>query len=549
MDPRQQRGAEARQDVREAMSALGRALRRVSLHRHARETHASYLLPALRPLADLLERRGSLALEVSPTALSYKGEPVYSEPAREGSLCFRLHRDGVRSITFLSGLDLEELVSFAAAALPDGAGGEDSVTKLWKAELRYVRVGAVSGYRLDGEATGEAVADAASRAKASLERYGEGISAADETAARALPPLFDGTQLLELDPQTWTDLARRSAGTVLRVVHRGAAGRDMPALAESFGKLLDEMVVHAETALIASTLSALSALNDDLRRPLTEVLADSDRLSRALDLSSNRPGTLDAAIETWLSLLPAAEGDLALQLLNQRGADRNASLLAVAAAARFTRCLPQIERLLCAGPESAVRALLGALSSAPESARATFAAAALGHRAGAVRVAAVTLLVSDDASALAKLGPLLEDEDAEVRTAAASALGGCSAHDEVAALFLAAIEKLKARDASRDELIHLHRALGRLGTDAGFQWLVGRLFAGRRMLFKKPDEGDQLLAVQGLVAEGSGRAAGVLERASEEADHLRVGAAARAGARMVRSHTPPQGHLSQVAAA
>ena len=223
-----------------------------------------------------------------------------------------------------------------------------------------MRVGAVSGYRLDGEATGEAVADAASRAKASLERYGEGISAADETAARALPPLFDGTQLLELDPQTWTDLARRSAGTVLRVVHRGAAGRDMPALAESFGKLLDEMVVHAETALIASTLSALSALNDDLRRPLTEVLADSDRLSRALDLSSNRPGTLDAAIETWLSLLPAAEGDLALQLLNQRGADRNASLLAVAAAARFTRCLPQIERLLCAGPESAVRALLGA---------------------------------------------------------------------------------------------------------------------------------------------------------------------------------------------
>src|SRR5207237_8198664 len=87
MDPRQQRGAEARQDVREAMSALGRALRRVSLHRHARETHASYLLPALRPLADLLERRGSLALEVSPTALSYKGEPVYSDPPRDGRLC------------------------------------------------------------------------------------------------------------------------------------------------------------------------------------------------------------------------------------------------------------------------------------------------------------------------------------------------------------------------------------------------------------------------------------------------------------------------------
>jgi hypothetical protein len=548
MDPCQQRGAEAREDVREAMSALGRSLRRVSLHRHARESHASYLLPALRPLADLLDRRGSLALEVSPTALSYKGEPAYSEPAREGSLCFRLHRDGVRSITFLSGLDLEELVSFAAAALPDGAGGEDSVTKLWKAELRYVRVGAVSGYRLDGEPTGDAVSDAASRAKASLERFGEGISAEEEATARSLPPLFDGHDLLEFDPETWTDLARRSAGTLLRVVHRGAAGRDMPALADTFGKLLDEMLARSETALIASLLAALAALNEELRRPLVAALADSDRLSRALDLSSNRPGTLDAALETWLSLLPAVEGDLALELLNRRGGDRNASLLATAAAARFTRCLAQIERLLRTGPEPAARALLGALASLPESARATFAEAALEHRATGVRVAAISLFAGDGASAVEKLGHLLDDRDAAVRMAAASALGACSAHDEVAELFVAALERPEARDAAREELIALHRALGRLGTEAGFGWLVGRLFGGRRKLFKKPGEGDQLLAVQGLVAEGSGRAADVLERASEEADHLRVGAASRAAARMLRSHRP-EAHATHVAAA
>ena len=548
MDPRRQRGAEAREDVREAMTALGRALRRVSLHRHARESHASYLLPALRSLADLLDRRGTFALEVSPTALSYKGEPVYSEPAREGSLCFRLHRDGVRSITFLSGLDLEELVAFAAAALPDAAGGEDSVTKLWKAELRYVRVGAVSGYRLDGEPTGEAVADAASRAKASLTRYAEEISEADEAAVRALPPLLSASELLELDPATWTDLARRSAGTLLRVVHRGAAGRDMPALAGSFGKLLDEMLARGETALIASTLSALSALNDELRRPLAETLADSDRLSRALDLSSNRPGTLDAAVETWLSLLPAVEDDLALDLLHRRGADRNAPLLAMAAAARISRCLPKIERLLRTGPDSAARALLSALAGVPETVRANCAASALDHRSGAVRVAAIPLIAIGTPTSIARLGLLLEDEEAAVRMAAASALGGYSGHDDVAELLIAALEKPEARDAARDEAIALHRALGRLGTDLGFQWLMGRIFS-RRKLFGKPGEGDQLLAVQGVVAEGSNRAAALLERVSQEADHLRVGAAARAGARMLRTQTPPQGQLAHVAAA
>jgi hypothetical protein len=531
------------------MSALGRALRRVSLHRHARETHASYLLPALTALADLLGRRGSLAFEVSPTALSYKGEPVLSEPAREGSVCFRLHRDGVRSITFLSGLDLEELVSFAGAALPDGAGGEDSVTKLWKAELRYVRVGAVSGYRLDGEPTGDAVSDAASRAKASLDRFGAEISAEDEAAARSLPSLFDGRELLEFDPETWSDLARRSAGTLLRVVHRGAAGRDMPALADTFGKLLDEMIARSETALIASLLAALAALNEELRRPLVEALADSGRLSRALDLSSARPGTLDAAIETWLALLPAVEGDLALELLNRRGGDRNASLLAVAAAARFTRCLAQIERLLRTGPEPVARALLGALASVPESARVSFAEAALGNRATGVRVAAIPLIAGDAASAVEKLGRLLDDPDAAVRMAAASALGACSAHDEVATLFVAALERPEARDAGREELIAFHRALGRLGTEAGFAWLVARLLGGRRKLFKKPSEGDQLLAVQGLVAEGSGRAADVLERASQDAEHLRVGAASRAAARMLRSHRPQEAYAAHGAAA
>jgi HEAT repeat protein len=147
------------------------------------------------------------------------------------------------------------------------------------------------------------------------------------------------------------------------------------------------------------------------------------------------------------------------------------------------------------------------------------------------------------------LGPLLEDGDAAVRMAAASALGASSAHDEITDLFLGALERPQARDAAREESIALHRALGRLGTDAGFQWLVGRLLGGRRKLFKKPDEGEQLLAVQGLVAEGSGRAADVLERASEAADHLRVGAAARAGARMLRSHTPPEGPMAHGAAA
>ena len=154
----------------------------------------------------------------------------------------------------------------------------------------------------------------------------------------------------------------------------------------------------------------------------------------------------------------------------------------------------------------------------PEDARATCAAAALQHRAAGVRVAAIALVARGAANVIETAGPLLEDGDGAVRLAAAAALAACSGHEEVADLFLSALERSDARHADRAELIALHRALGRLGTEHGFRWLVRRLFGGRRKLFKKPSEGDQLLAVQGLVAEGSARAADVLEGASEEAD-------------------------------
>src|SRR2546427_10928935 len=114
--------APAASEVREALSALGRSIKRAAMYRHARERHAAYLQPAVEPLQALLARHPVVTLGVLPSALTYGGEPVYGEPAREGSLCFRLHRDGVRGLTFVAGLDLDELVAFVDAALPDQSG-------------------------------------------------------------------------------------------------------------------------------------------------------------------------------------------------------------------------------------------------------------------------------------------------------------------------------------------------------------------------------------------------------------------------------------------
>src|SRR5207244_7547694 len=146
--------------VRDAFAALARSFKRVSVYRHARDQHAAYLEPAVAEFRTLLEQKPAVTVAVEPTALVYEGEAVHSEPARETGFCFRMHRDGVRSLTFRRGIGVEELLALAMVALGDPqqeGGREDAVTELWKADLTHIGYSAIAGYRMD-ETAGETLA-------------------------------------------------------------------------------------------------------------------------------------------------------------------------------------------------------------------------------------------------------------------------------------------------------------------------------------------------------------------------------------------------------
>jgi len=126
--------------VRDAFAGLARALKRVSIYRHAPGQHASFVEPVLATFREVLSRRPAVTISVEQGSLTFEGQPVYTEPPREWGLCFRLHRDGIRTITFKSGLSAEELLDFMDVALPDSQGGpatsrEDAVTETDRHEL------------------------------------------------------------------------------------------------------------------------------------------------------------------------------------------------------------------------------------------------------------------------------------------------------------------------------------------------------------------------------------------------------------------------------
>ena len=532
-------------EVLDAFAAFSRSLKRIALYRHARDKHASYLEPALVALSGLLQHEPVITVAVEPNALLVSGATVYSEMAREESLCFRLHRDGVRSISFSRGLTLRELLTFTEVALPDErrSGREDAVTELWKADLVNVSYAAISGYRMeqgeeDRERLQNAIGEVAGRAEQTLQRFTAGITQEDELAFRALPPMLGASELRQLDPAAVAPLMRRSVRTVLDIVERGYASRDLGVLTELLGRLIDELMERCDDLALEEALKGAALLEGkqaaELRALLGVRLADLSRLAQILEHANQLPSFNTRVVPHWLALLPPGAGGVLLDALEMQVKPSHRVMVARAAAARLEGCRSLYQAKLRFSPTDVSRALLVALRELPSEQGAQVAAPALLHDSSAVRRDALTVVASDPQSALTFLRPILGHDDVELRVAAAEALGKSQRAEEAAAVLLEAMTQSGFPKRGQEEQSAFHRALGNLHSQAGLEFLRQRLVAGRRSIFGVRKKAAQLrhLAVQGLVADGSPASLEQLELVAQGRDE--VADAARAAARRVR---------------
>jgi hypothetical protein len=526
-------------DVREAFASLSRSLKRISVYRHAADQHRSYMEPAYQALRDVLSRRPGLTVAVEPSGLRFQDEVVYTEPPRESGFCFRLHRDGLRSLTFRQGLQPDDLLALARVALVDPAGGgprEDSITELWKLDLEHVTYVATSGYQMDqagGEALARDIADVAVRAHQTLERNaGSGFAEHGPP-----PPLWSNDQRARRDPQDWTALARRAAFTILRIVEQEQAGWDLEALQESFWRLLDEMATRGDVQDLALSLDRTRKLEGshagEFRAAVGRNLADPRLLELAIKLgAAERPPLLPA----WLALLPPEAGPAVVALLPLGATSIVREQLAAAAIARMNSCSAQIDATLRQGALPVVQALLA--SATEPGRRSEFALIATGNGDLAVKLEVIPHLAATEHAARF-LGSILSSPSREARLAAVQMLGSFAAVPEASAAHLiSAISRPAFGSFDREEQELCCRALGRLGTTTGFSFLFERLSRPPRGLFgRRKGESGQLLAVQGLAEEASQRSLRALEEAllPSRGHGPAVVAACRAAAQHVRA--------------
>jgi hypothetical protein len=510
--------------VRDAFAGLARALKRVSIYRHAREQHASFVDPALATLREVLARRPSLTISVEPGALSFEGEAVYAEPPREWGLCYRLHRDGIRTITFNRGLAARDLLDFMDVALPDPQAApvssrEDAVTELWKADLTAIEYTAVPGYRIEehaGPAFAPAVEALARKAQEALHASG-----GDGLTERGAPPLlWDDEQRRKGDPGGWGELARRAALTILRIVELDLAGWDLEPLQESFWRLVDEGAERGEVAAVVAALDGARKMQGthatDFRAALARRLSDPARLARAVELVGLQEKGAAQILAAWLLLLPPEAGPAIASSLATATRGDVIAPLSQAALLRLGSSRAFLEDLMQRGTPGIALGILAQLPALQAvKPRAELAAAGLSHAEDRVRIEAMRVVPVDPQVALARIPPLLDAPEAALRVAAAEALSLCLPLAEPAALVLIrAISKSGFNDRDREERAAFHRALGRLQSTTGHSFLAERLSRPQKgFLKKRRSEQEQLLAVLGLAEEATLRALRVLEDA------------------------------------
>ena len=113
-----------------------------------------------RKLDGILEA-GNLELAVRQNEMLFDGAAVYSAAGMEDNLAFFFFKDGLREISFKSGLTLQETKEFLEVISQDSAMDEDVVTLLWEKDLEHIKYVIDENFLLEDEAyEAEAIAQA-----------------------------------------------------------------------------------------------------------------------------------------------------------------------------------------------------------------------------------------------------------------------------------------------------------------------------------------------------------------------------------------------------
>lgn len=544
-------------EVRALLVTLTKALRAFQLYDERNPVYQRFVQGLAQAFRALWEKGTRLRLQVEEDRLLMDGEEVYRSEARNESLAFLLHKDGIREITLLQGIEEEELEPFLRVlqrARARGPAGDDLVTILWEADLQLVRYAYVDLLAEGGELPGgrpDRGLDLAPVLEGEL-RALEGETEEEPPGGSGDPgdevaPLMSSISrddfnptLYALDPSEQEELERELQREMARPLREDV-------LAALFDRLEEPQHAARQSEILGILATLLpSFLGQGLLRRAGEVLEE-------LHAVRSRPGVFDgvrqAEVDRILDDLstPGAVGELiralqekaitpsALELgsfLRHLRAGALGPLLRAAEATEDRALQPVLAEAVRGIAEANPGELIGFLRDRdPLVVRAACRMVGrLRLTQGAddlsrllrdpdpeVRLAAVEGAVNlRSASITGALVDALLDPDRDVRVAAARGLGELR-YKPAAGAFREILRSKEIRGADLSEKIAFFESYGVLG-DEGAEAFLNALLNGRSLLGRREPPEIRACAALALGRLGSPEAMRALEGARGETD-------------------------------
>ncbi len=534
------------EQVRALFVTLGKAVRAFQLYDGNNPVRKRFVDALREEFERLWGEVDGLVVSVDEDRLSLDGHEVYAADNRNDSLAFLFFKDGVRELTFLPGIERDELERFlgvlqrARKLVPEG---DDLLTILWEEELEFLK------YRyIDLLAEGVALPEpgegvSGERLQAALAAEDEEIAAQEEAAETGDPAAAAPAQTVNKDDFNPTLYALDPAEMeALRVELKKELGRDIRAdvLKALFDRLEEpehrerqsEVLGILETLLpnflSRGGLVVATNLLRELRR-LEEApgVFDEPRLDRSRRIvdAISEPEPLHELIRAlYLGTIRASPVQLAAFLGFLRG--RALEPLLRESETVEHKQLQAVLREAVRGVAGQNRSHLVSLLDSPDpvvvaaaarlvgqmkvSEGAVKLASVLQHPDASVRLAGIEAAIAIRASTVAtSLQANLEDEDRSVRIAAAKGLGTLRYRPAAQAL-ADIVEGKRIRQSDIAEKVAVFEAYGLTAGEAGVKVLDNLL--NKRGLFGKR-EASELRAAAAL---GLGRIDAVAARSALE---------------------------------
>lgn len=484
----------------------------------------------------------------------YLGEAeVYASESRNDSLAFLFFKDGVRELTFLPGIEGEELDPFlgvlqkARKLVPEG---DDLLTVLWEEELQCLQYQYVD-LLAEGVAMPEAgPGNSGAELQAALAAEDEEMEAEEAQSATGEQGASDAPQsvsqddfnptLYALDPREMETLRTELAKELKRDVRTDVLKSLFDRLEEPGNRerqseilgILETLLPNflSRGGLVAATnvlrelrrLEQIDGMFDEERLAISRSILDGISAPEAIEelIQALYNGTIRASSEQLNGFLQFLRGGALAPLLRESETVEHKQLQAVLRQAvqgiarqhqaALVRLLEEDDPLIVA----AAARLAGQMQVAEAGASLS---RLLAHEDPSVRLAAVEAAVALKASVVASaLEPALEDEERDVRIAAARALAELK-YPPAAASLAAIIKGKRIRGADIAEKVAVFEAFGRTSGEGGVSLLEG-LLNRKGLLGKRESPEMRAAAALGLGRIDSPAARAALESATQDDD-------------------------------